>query len=93
MDQTINEMLYTARVRNTVKYWNENLENNGTIIASDGTSYKKIDGKLVQIVDPKLMKRVNKVVVPTLKEYGLLGETKEVQTETTIASSELVAGL
>ena len=98
MDQTINEMMYVGRINSTARAWKDQMEGKMTsgasIIASDGTSYKKIDGRLVPVVDEKLLKRLSKVVTPSLQEAGLL-KTAETCDEkiAASASTELVAEL
>ena len=81
MDQTINEMVYGGRIKNTVRSWNEQFDGKftttgGTIVASDGTTYKKIDGKLVQIIDPK-MKKMLKRLESKLISDGLVSDKAE----------------
>ena len=95
MDQTINEMMYKGRINSTVNAWNDQkngkMTTGGTLIASDGTSYKKVDGKLVPILDDKLLKRVSKVVVPVLTENGLIKTaTEELNCESAMVSDGLV---
>ena len=97
MDQTINDMLYGARIKSTVRQWNEQFDGKtpltgGTIVASDGTTYKKVDGKLVQVIDPK-MKKMLKRLENKLVSDGLVDSKTKSATElkTVENTSELVA--
>ena len=95
MDQTINEMVYRGRIKNTVRSWNEQTGKNvggGTIIGSDGTSFKMVDGRLVQVLDPKLLKRVKRLE-DKLTADGLLSSKNVAEVSVTAESSELVAEL
>jgi hypothetical protein len=90
MDQTINEMVYRGRINSTVRSWNDQADGKnttgGTIIASDGTTYKKVGNRLVQILDPKMMKRVKRLEAK-LNAEGLVKSVNNV----TSASEEVVA--
>ena len=94
MDQTINEMVYKARIIDTVNSWNDHVDgkksNEGTIIASDETAYKKVNGKLVMAApDKKAVKFLNK----KLAEYGLYNPAPENVTVEEVAhnTTEMVA--
>ena len=76
MDQTINGMVYSGRIKSTVRGWNEQLDGKtsgqgGSIIASDGTVYKKVDDRLVQVLDPR-MKRIVRRLEAKLINDGLV---------------------
>lgn len=100
MDQTISEVVYGGRIKNSVRLWNEQMNGNttgGTIVASDGNTYKKVDGRLVQVVkgNPRLEKSV-KYLNKKLEKDGLLNTAKA--TENSLAgvakeSSEFVASM
>jgi len=96
MDQAINEMVYSGRIKSTVRSWNEQFDgkftlSGGTIVASDGTTYKKIDGKLVQIIDPK-MKKMLKRLESKLVSDGLVSyKTESVETAVVKETSDLIA--
>lgn len=95
MDQTINVM-YKARIANAMttlnEYANGKKSNEGTIIASDETAYKKVGGRLVMASpDKKSVKFLN----AKLAEYGLYKPAQENVTEAEVAHSttEMVAEL
>ena len=97
MDQTINDMVYGGRIKSTVRAWNEQADgkmtSGGTIIASDGTEYKKVGNRLVQVLDPKMLKRVKRLEAK-LEADGLVSAksiTAEAMTKS--AESELIAEL
>ena len=96
MDQTINEMLYSGRINSTVRAWNEQANGNltgGTVIGSDGTTFKKVGNKLVQVLDPKMLKRVARLE-KKLTADGLVKSTSVVTEESVAATSnELIAEL
>lgn len=77
MTQT-NEIVYRNRINETVKTWNAQIGKNedtsaekGTIIASDGTCYKKVNGRLVQVLEGTKSKSAKKVILK-LENDGLL---------------------
>lgn len=96
MDQTINEMVYRGRINNTVRAWNDQTDGKnstgGTIIASDGTSYKKVGNRLVQILDPKMKKLVDRLSVKLTNE-GLVKSAKAEVSEKLSTEAELIAEL
>ena len=98
MDQTINEMVYRGRINSTVRSWNDQADGKnttgGTIIAGDGTTYKKVGNRLVQILDPKMMKRVKRLEAKLAAE-GLVKSADKVASEEVVASAdtELIAEL
>ena len=100
MDQTINEMVYSGRINSTVRSWNDQADGkmttSGTIIASDGTTYKKVGNRLVQILDAKMLKRVKRLeakltadglVKPSVKNTAVCEEP------VATADTELIAEL
>lgn len=97
MDQTISEVVYGGRIKNSVRLWNEQMSGNnvggGTIVASDGNTYKKVDGRLVQVIkgNPRLEKNV-KFLNKHLEKEGLLNaKTAETMEASAVTSSEFVA--
>lgn len=97
MDQTISEVVYGGRIKNSVRQWNEQMSGNnvggGSIVASDGNTYKKVDGKLVLVVkgNPRLERNV-KFLNKKLTKDGLLNAKTNDAMETSMASaSEFVA--
>jgi hypothetical protein len=95
MDQTISDMVYRGRINNTVREWNEQDGKNnagGTIIASDGTSYKKVGNRLVQILDPKMKKCVDRISAK-LASDGLVAMNNNATKVSVTADAELVAEL
>ena len=98
MDQTINEMVYGGRINNTVRAWNEQANGKtattgGTIIGSDGTSFKKVGNRLVQVLDPKMLKCVARLESKLASDGLLNGSKASACEERIVASSELVAEL
>ena len=100
MDQTINGMVYSGRIKSTVRGWNEQLDGKtsvqgGSIIASDGTVYKKVDDRLVQVLDPT-MKRIVRRIEAKLINDGLVDAPKmateaapEVRVSSCVAEAEM----
>lgn len=94
MDQTISEVVYKARINTTVNAWNEQMKDGnvggGTIVASDGHTYKKgADGRLYLVIDSPEMKKSVKFLNNKLSIDGLL-KTSEVE-NVEVATSEFVA--
>ena len=97
MDQTINEMVYGGRINATVRSWNDqangNVGESGLILGQDGTSFKKVNGRLVQMHDPKMLKRLARLE-KKLAADGLVKKDEATCESVSIAeSSELVAEL
>lgn len=97
MDQTISEVVYGGRIKNSVRLWNEQLSGNnvggGTIVASDGNTYKKVDGRLVQVIkgNPRLERNV-RFLNKKLENDGLLNaKASETLEANAVTSSEFVA--
>jgi len=99
MDQTINEMVYGGRINSTVRQWNDQangkLQDSGTIIASDGTTYKKVDNRLVQVLDPKMAKMVKRLEAKLERDGLVKSKTQESSVESVVmtADTELIAEL
>ena len=97
MDQTINEMVYGGRINSTVRSWNDQVDGKmatgGTIIASDGTTYKKVGNRLVQVLDPQMLKRVKRLEAKLVAD-GLVSDSKETSKDmVSLADTELIAEL
>ena len=92
MDQTIYEKMYKGRINNTVRTWNAQNGNTsgGNIIARDGTAYKKVDGRLVQVLDEIMMKRLKRLE-NKLQNDGLVACEGKVSETAVCNSSEMVA--
>ena len=97
MDQTINEMVYSGRINNTVRAWNDQLDgkntSGGNIIASDGTTYKKVGNRLVQVLDPKMLKRVKRLEEKLINDGLVTPKTSTEVEESKVVETELVAEL
>ena len=101
MDQTINEMVYTGRINNTVRSWNDQLDgkmtSGGSIIASDGTTYKKVGNRLVQVLDPKMIKCVKrleeKLIADGLVKATIQDECAVCKDPVVTAETDLIAEL
>lgn len=92
MDQTISKVMYEGRINDTVRKWNESGNvGGGTIVASNGYTYKMVNGRLVLITkgNPELERAV-KVVTAKVKEAGLLKTSAENAKEA--VTSEFVVG-
>ncbi|MGN0961569.1 MAG: hypothetical protein ACI4PF_05170 [Christensenellales bacterium] len=82
MDQTISEVVYRGRINSSVRAWNEQMNgsNNvsgGTIVASDGNTYKKVKGRLVPVVEGnKTLERSVKFLNSKLVKDGLINNAK-----------------
>lgn len=94
MDQTISEVVYGGRIKNSVRAWNEQMNGSnvsgGSIVASDGNTYKKVDGRLVQIVkgNPELERSV-KFLNKKLEMDGLLNiKTADAVNTSAVEASE-----
>ena len=96
MDQTINEMMYKARIDATVHQWNEQINNgntsSGSIIGRDGTTYKKVDGRLVQVIEPNMKKCIKRLSLKLMEDSLVRCESSAPET-VTVATTELIAGL
>ena len=96
MDQTINEMVYGGRINNTVRSWNEQANgklSGGTIIGSDGTSFKKVNGRLVQVLDSRMQKRVARLERRLASDGLIKCANSKACEQSVVESSELVAEL
>jgi len=97
MDQTINEMVYSGRINNTVRAWNDQLDgkntSGGNIIASDGTTYKKVGNRLVQVLDSKMLKRVKRLEEKLINDGLVTPKTSTEVEESKVVETELVAEL
>lgn len=95
MDQTINEVVYSKRIADTVRNWNEQMSGkpavSGTIIGSDGTEFRKIDGKLVQVLDPSMLKRLKRLENKLISD-GLVS-AESLATSSAKAEEEKSAGM
>ena len=99
MDQTINGMVYSGRINSTVRSWNDQIDGKvaieGTIIASDGTRYRKEGNRLVQVLEPNMIKCVKKLESKLMAD-GLIKEeekTASVESASLVNDSELIAEL
>lgn len=93
MDQTISEVVYRGRIKDSLeKLKSGNNVGGGTIVASDGNTYKKVDGRLVQVISDPRLKRNVKFLEKKLSRDGLLSaKASEAMEASAVASSEVVA--
>ena len=102
MDQTIIEngnnvesIVYKNRINHSVQIFTDQIKNKkhlsstGKIIGKGDYEFRLVDGKLVQVIDPKLMKPLSRVI-SSLERDGLV-ESAELEQKTTTIMSEFVA--
>ena len=90
MDQAINkldEIRYKNNIRKSVEGWeNQGKRSNEAIV---NNQFRIVDGRLVQLVDPTLLKAVKRTVIP--KAMEIIGEEPVVEESRAMAFAEVVA--
>ena len=105
MDQTIIEngnnvesIVYKNRIKNSVQIFTDQiknkkqLSNTGKIIGKGNYEFRIVDGKLVQVIDPKIMKPLSRVIA-SLENDGLVAGAEVEETaslETAFVAEEAV---
>ena len=90
MDQAINkldEIRYKNNIRKSVESWENQGKRSNVAIVND--QFRIIDGRLVQVVEPALLKAVKRTVVP--KAMEIIGEAPVASTNSEVALAEVVA--
>ena len=90
MDQAINkldEIRYKNNIRKSVESWENQGKRSNVAIVND--QFRIIDGRLVQVVEPALLKAVKRTVVP--KAMEIIGEKPVVEGSKAVAFAEVVA--
>lgn len=99
MDQTISEVVYRGRIKDSQRAWKEQISGKediggGTIVASDGNTYKKVDGRLVQVINVKENKKLVhniEFLSRKLENDGLLNAKSNEQESVEASVAEFVA--
>lgn len=90
MDQAINkldEIRYKNNIRKSVEGWeNQGKRSNEAIV---NNQFRIVDGRLVQLLDPTLLKAVKRTVIP--KAMEIIGEEPVVEGSKSVAFAEVVA--
>jgi hypothetical protein len=90
MDQAINkieEIKYKNNIRKSVECWeNQGKRSNVAIV---NNQFRIIDGRLVQVVDPALLKMVKRTVVPSVSE--IIRTEAVAEENSAVALAEVVA--
>ena len=90
MDQAINkldEIRYKNNIRKSVESWENQGKRSNVAIVND--QFRIIDGRLVQVVEPALLKAVKRTVVP--KAMEIIGEEAVASANSVVALAEVVA--
>ena len=90
MDQAINkldEIRYKNNIRKSVESWENQGKRSNVAIVND--QFRIIDGRLVQVVEPALLKAVKRTVVPNAME--IIGEEPVASANSVVALAEVVA--
>lgn len=90
MNQAINELdkiRYKNNIRKSVASWEGQGKRSNEAIVND--QFRIVDGKLVQVVDPKLLKIVKRTVIPRAME--IVGEAAVVENTSAVAYAEVIA--
>ncbi len=90
MDQAINkldEIRYKNNIRKSVESWENQGKRSNVAIVND--QFRIIDGRLVQVVEPALLKAVKRTVVP--KAMEIIGEESVASANSVVALAEVVA--
>lgn len=90
MDQAINkldEIRYKNNIRKSVESWENQGKRSNVAIVND--QFRIIDGRLVQVVEPALLKAVKRTVVP--KAMEIIGEEPVASANSVVALAEVVA--
>ena len=90
MDQAINkldEIRYKNNIRKSVESWESQGKRSNVAIVND--QFRIIDGRLVQVVEPALLKAVKRTIVP--KAMEIIGEAPVASTNSEVALAEVVA--
>ena len=95
MDQTISKIVYDGIVNSFVDGINgKNNTSGGSIIASDGTKYVLNGKTLVPVYDKQMIKKIQRIVVPALKDCGVLNRGEcSLDSNVTSVVAETVAEL
>lgn len=91
MDQAINkldEIRYKNNIRKSVESWEHQGKRSNEAIVNNQFRIGE-DGRLVQIVDPTLLKAVKRTVIP--KAMEIIGEEPVVEGSKAVAFAEVVA--
>lgn len=90
MDQAINkldELRYTNNIRKSVEMWeNQGQRSNNPIL---NNQFRIVDGRLVQVVEPSLLKAVKRTIIP--KAMEIIGNESVVKSGNSVAFAEVVA--
>ena len=99
MDQTIIEngnnvesIVYKNRINNSVQIFTDQIKNKknlsatGKIIGKGDYEFKLVDGKLIQVIDPKLMKPLSRII-SSLERDGLV-ESAEIEQSSIVMVNE-----
>ena len=89
MDQAINkldEIRYKNNIRKTIECWENQGKRSNEAIVND--QFRVVDGKLVQVIDPALLKAVKRTVIP--KAMEVIGEEASLELNETVAFAEVV---
>lgn len=90
MDQAINkldEIRYKNNIRKSVENWENQGKRSNVAIVND--QFRIIDGRLVQVIEPSLLKAVKRTVVP--KAMEIIREEPVANAECVVALAEVVA--
>ena len=90
MDQAINkldEIRYKNNIRKSVEGWESQGKRSNEAIVNN--QFRIVDNRLVQVVDPTLLKTVKRTVIP--KAMEIIGEEPVVEGSKAVAFAEVVA--
>jgi len=90
MDQAINkldEITYKNNIRKSVECWSNQGKRSNEPIVND--QFRIVDGKLVQVLDPLLLKAVKRTVLP--KAMEIIGDNCAVSESNVVSFAEVVA--
>ena len=90
MDQAINkldEIRYKNNIRKSVESWENQGKRSNVAIVND--QFRIIDGRLVQVVEPSVLRAVKRTVVP--KAMEIIGEEPVIEGSKAVAFAEVVA--
>ncbi len=90
MDQAISkldEIRYKNNIRRSVENWENQGKRSNVAIVND--QFRIVNGQLVQVVEPSLLRAVRRTVVP--KAMEIIGEESIANAESIVALAEVVA--
>ena len=93
MDQEAINKIEESTYKNRLKGFVEGLKEQGKKSNAPilNNMFRKVDGKLVQVMDSKLLAAVKRTVVPSLSEIVTLENSSVAVADASFATAELVA--